>query len=124
MTQTNTMSNKRNGAIGDCVTDTFSLNNPGGVGSPVICGYNTGQHSEHQEHVEGKGYITVKVYVVIVDASDRCNVASFHLGKGEAIKRNWDITGGKILSCKLITQHGSLLKYLLFCSYPVHSRAG
>ena len=28
--------------------DTFSITAPGNVGSPVICGYNTGQHSETQ----------------------------------------------------------------------------
>ena len=32
-------------AIGDCLTDTFSVASPGNVGSPVICGINMGQHS-------------------------------------------------------------------------------
>ena len=35
------------GAIGDCATDSFTLTSPGNVGSPVICGFNTGQHSEY-----------------------------------------------------------------------------
>ena len=33
------------GVIGDCVTDTFAATSPGNQGSPVICGFNTGQHS-------------------------------------------------------------------------------
>ena len=34
------------GAIGDCLTDSFTLTSPGNNGSPVICGLNTGQHSK------------------------------------------------------------------------------
>lgn len=33
-------------AIGGCLTDQFSIASPGNVGSPVICGTNTGYHSE------------------------------------------------------------------------------
>ena len=33
-------------AIGDCVTDSFTLSAPGNKGSPQICGFNTGQHSK------------------------------------------------------------------------------
>ncbi|XP_059088177.1 uncharacterized protein LOC131884423 [Tigriopus californicus] len=50
------------GAIGDCTTDRFSITSPGNVAPPQICGFNTGQH-------------------MIVDASDRCHVASFNLGR-------------------------------------------
>ena len=28
--------------VGDCVTDTLTVSNPGGTSPPVICGYNTG----------------------------------------------------------------------------------
>lgn len=35
------------GAIGDCLTDAFSIKSPGKIGSPVICGTNTGYHSEY-----------------------------------------------------------------------------
>ena len=31
--------------IGDCLTDTFTIASPGNVGSPVICGVNSMQHS-------------------------------------------------------------------------------
>ncbi|TRY72225.1 hypothetical protein TCAL_16133, partial [Tigriopus californicus] len=59
------------GAIGDCTTDQFSVTAPGGVGSPVICGFNSGQH-------------------IIVDASDQCHKAAFTLS-GSAAMRAWDI---------------------------------
>ena len=34
------------GALGDCTTDSFSVSGGTGSSSPVICGINTGQHSE------------------------------------------------------------------------------
>jgi len=34
-------------AIGDCLTDQFSVTSPGNRGSPIICGFNTGQHSNN-----------------------------------------------------------------------------
>ena len=34
------------GAVGDCTGDTFTASSPSLGGSPVICGYNTGQHSK------------------------------------------------------------------------------
>jgi hypothetical protein len=81
------------GSIGDCVTDTFSFSSPGSNGSPIICGYNTGQHSK----IEAQ-FITLYVclthtsFAVIVDASDSCNVASFDLS-GTGVTREWDIKG-------------------------------
>ncbi|XP_059086989.1 uncharacterized protein LOC131883517 [Tigriopus californicus] len=60
------------GAIGNCVTDQFSITAPGSRGSPIICGFNTGQH-------------------LIVDASDQCHVASFSLGTTPLVTRSWDI---------------------------------
>ena len=33
-------------SVGDCVDDTFSVSSSG-KGSPVICGTNSGQHSNH-----------------------------------------------------------------------------
>jgi hypothetical protein len=59
------------GGIGDCTTDTFTLTSPGKSGSPVICGYNTGQH-------------------MIVDASQACSLASFNIGQA-GNTRQWDI---------------------------------
>ena len=34
-------------AIGDCTTDQMSITSPGKVGSPIICGTNTDQHSKN-----------------------------------------------------------------------------
>lgn len=34
------------GALGDCTNDQFSITSPGNMGSPIICGFNTGQHSK------------------------------------------------------------------------------
>ena len=31
--------------LGACVIDTFSISSQGNAGSPIICGFNTGQHS-------------------------------------------------------------------------------
>ena len=33
------------GSIGHCENDGFSIASPGNAGSPVICGYNSNQHS-------------------------------------------------------------------------------
>jgi len=33
-------------SLGDCVTDSFSITTPGSEGTPVICGFNSGQHSK------------------------------------------------------------------------------
>jgi len=49
----------RGGNIGDCIGDSFQITSPGNVASPVICGFNTGQH-------------------MIVDASGACVTAVFN----------------------------------------------
>ena len=33
------------GSVGHCENDGFSIASPGNAGSPVICGYNSNQHS-------------------------------------------------------------------------------
>jgi len=38
-------------AIGDCLTDTFSISSQGAAGSPVICGANAGQHSKSSSYI-------------------------------------------------------------------------
>ena len=35
-------------SIGDCISDSFVVETPGNIGTPVICGYNTGQHGIYQ----------------------------------------------------------------------------
>ena len=44
-----------------CLTDTFSVTNPGGPAPPVICGTNTGKH-------------------MYVDSNEACNDLAFLLG--------------------------------------------
>jgi len=66
------------GAIGDCVTDSFSISGKGTAGSPVICGINTGQHM-----------------IVDVQSDGGCQTATFTIGQSAvgvmAPTRNWDI---------------------------------
>ena len=60
-------------AIGDCVTDQFSITSPGTIGSPTICGYNTGQH-------------------MILDTSgSECQNVNAFVGASTTTTRQWDI---------------------------------
>eukprot|EP00094_Tigriopus_californicus_P002403 TCALIF_02321-PA protein Name:"Protein of unknown function" AED:0.02 eAED:0.02 QI:56/0.87/0.66/1/0.75/0.88/9/60/293 len=58
-------------AIGDCITDTFSVKNPRAKSPPDICGFNNGQH-------------------MIYDMASPCSSLDFVLGGGGQA-RNWDI---------------------------------
>ena len=59
--------------MGDCVTDTLTVSNPGGHVPPAICGYNTGQH-------------------MWVPASDSCNQINIDIDAGSSgITRTWQI---------------------------------
>jgi hypothetical protein len=40
------------GALGDCTTDQFVMTSSGNKGTPVICGFNTGQHSQSFQRVQ------------------------------------------------------------------------
>ncbi len=77
-------------SIGDCTTDTFSLTSPGNVGSPIICGFNTGQH-------------------MIVDASSSCHQANFGIGSTSGTTRVWDIK---------VTQYGCGQSDISGIEYP------
>ena len=46
--------------IGDCIEDTFSVSTPGGPGSPVICGTNTGYHSKFLRICSGAERVILK----------------------------------------------------------------
>jgi len=59
-------------AIGDCLTDTFSITGPSS-GTPVICGTNDGQHM-----------------IVDTDGSS-CVTVNFGLGSDTTTSRQWDI---------------------------------
>lgn len=62
-----------NSAVGDCVTDQFSITSPGAWGSPVICGTNTGQH------------------MILDSDGSSCQRASFNIGASTTTTRSWDI---------------------------------
>ena len=89
-------------AIGDCVTDSFSITSPGNVGTPVICGFNSGQHSKYCNEF-WEGFKLSLFIIVIVDASDSCIQATFTLGSNAA-SRSWKIG---------VTQHGKSNRVLV-----------
>ena len=41
-------------SLGDCVTDSFSITSPGSEGTPIICGFNSGQHSKSASFFKNK----------------------------------------------------------------------
>merc|ERR1712001_104931 len=59
-------------ALGDCLTDQFSITSHGTFGTPVICGTNGGYH-------------------MIVDASSDCAQANFNIGGLTTTSRKWNI---------------------------------
>merc|ERR1711992_23013 len=59
-------------ALGDCLTDQFSITSHGTFGTPVICGSNGGYH-------------------MIVDASSECAQATFQIGGLTTTTRKWNI---------------------------------
>merc|ERR1739844_157945 len=59
-------------ALGDCLTDQFSITSHGTFGTPVICGSNGGYH-------------------MIVDASSDCTQANFNIGGLTTTSRKWSI---------------------------------
>jgi len=62
-----------NAATGACTTDSFTITSPGNVGSPLICGKNTGQH-------------------MIIDSNGKdCQEVNFHIGASTTTTRQWDI---------------------------------
>lgn len=58
--------------VGDCITDSLTINNPGGSSPPTICGVNTGQH-------------------MFLPASDSCNELKFDIDTGSTVTRTWQI---------------------------------
>jgi len=60
------------GSIGQCVDDSFVVAAPGGPGSPLICGSNSGYH-------------------MILDASSECQTATFTINGNTGTTRSWDV---------------------------------
>jgi len=63
---------QKGAALGDCMTDQFSISSVGTQGTPVICGTNGGYH-------------------MIVEAADACHQANFNIGGLTTTTRKWDI---------------------------------
>ncbi|TRY74784.1 hypothetical protein TCAL_15571, partial [Tigriopus californicus] len=74
----------KGGSVGDCNVDSFSVTAPGYKSSPVVCGFNSGQH-------------------MILDASGICHKATFDF-TGTGSTRQFDI--------KVITFQQHLQRYL------------
>jgi len=62
-----------NFAAGACLTDQMSITTPGGIGSPIICGYNSGQH------------------MVLDSEGSACQTVNFNIGSTTTTTRSWDI---------------------------------
>ena len=91
-------------SIGDCTVDSFTISSPGNVASPVICGFNTKQHSNsfkilyslftnnifcshlitslNKKETFLKTYFEINISPVYVDATSQCSKAAFNFGTG------------------------------------------
>ena len=84
-------------ALGDCMTDQFSISSIGTKGSPVICGTNGGYHSKFilllMQFVHRKKFqFSLMLHLlVIVEAADACHRATFNIGGLTTTTRKWDI---------------------------------
>ena len=102
---------------GQCLMDTFMVTSPGNPSPPMICGLNTGEHSNwlrnyllptfHHQMYSVMLYMRQLVshksfFIVYVDASDLCNELAFALGPSTteemsragvltAVTRSWNI---------------------------------
>ena len=81
---------------GQCMTDVFSVTNPGGTAPPRICGTNSGEHCEYSLSlplINTWKYLCFSFHpLVYVDASDACNELNFDLGVASAgVGRQWNI---------------------------------
>jgi len=58
---------------GNCMTDQMSITSPGAIGSPIICGTNSGQH-------------------MVMDSNGvECQSVNFNIGSTTTTTRSWDI---------------------------------
>ncbi len=89
----------------NCLTDTFSVTNPGGPSPPTICGVNSGEHSKLKSMMHVglfsmmlSPYFFILLKTVYVESSDCCNSLTFKLGSmgvGTSIaSRSWSIKAG------------------------------
>ena len=94
--------------IGDCMTDSLTISNPGGPIPPTICGYNTGQH-------------------MFVPASDNCNQINIDIDTGSTTTtRKWQIKVTQYDCGNLMMPEQDCLQYHTassgsICCKPQHS---
>jgi len=92
------------------------VTSPGNRGSPIICGFNTGQHSKIKLLLSWINYSKLHFFfLVFLDASDVCNVINFNLGTGGGT-RQWEIKGITVYKYILILFYLVLLKTLFAVS--------
>lgn len=86
---------------GQCITDSFSVTNPGGHSPPVICGTNSGDHSKWEWTTARccPAKLIVPLFAsptVYVDASGMCNQLIFQMSsisiQSPLVFRQWAIT--------------------------------
>ena len=96
-TGTSSTTTKTDGsALGSCLTDSFHITSPGNIGSPTICGTNTGYHSKHWSlfcflNIYKLANIFQSEYLVILDADTMCQYASFSIAPSTSTSRSWEI---------------------------------
>ena len=85
---------------GKCITDTFGVTSPGAQGSPIICGTNSGYHSEYyllmgvfskQKNTLGNWYINHDIAVILDSDGASCLDANFFIGTSTTVTRSWKI---------------------------------
>ena len=78
-----------------CLEDSFSVTNPGGIAPPTICGLNTGQHSKNYKKLPNSiGGVLKLFFSVYIDAGKpgACNDLVFMLGTSTATTpKQWSI---------------------------------
>jgi hypothetical protein len=78
-----------------CLTDIFTVTNPGGTAPPAICGINTAQHSKILFNIFHTLCLTIRIFPVYVDAATACNELAFQLGTNAVdttlSSRSWSI---------------------------------
>ena len=59
-------------AVGSCTTDTFSLASDGNQGTPIICGYNTGQHGKAKLLSSFSSHLQLFFFILVLVGRPSC----------------------------------------------------
>lgn len=90
------MATSNRAVVGDCVTDGFAVSSSSGVGSPLICGINTGQHRKpffNRILILNLRYgVKITHFSVYVDVvNNMCSQATFFFKASTSTTRYYDI---------------------------------